>query len=106
MPTDTSLLRGRFVRLVFVAVIIVVGAGATTWWCLARPLKKEPDWTAVYRANNRGVGHMEQFRYDDAITAFEEVVKLAPDWWPGRVNLGIALLNRGGNTDERKPQTD
>ena len=38
---------------------------------------------------------MEQFEYQRACEAFEEAVKLAPDWTPAKINLGIALLNRG-----------
>src|SRR5262249_55064036 len=92
--------RGRIRMVVAIALLVAAGAGATLWWCLSRHQpKKEPDWTAVYRANTRGVGHMEQFKYEEAIHEFEMVVALAPDWWPGRVNLGIALLNRGGNAE-------
>jgi hypothetical protein len=48
---------------------------------------------AVLRANNRGVGEMERFDYPKAAKEFEEVTRLAPDWAPGHINLGIALLN-------------
>ena len=34
-------------------------------------------------------------RNHEAATEFEEVVKLAPDWRPGRINLAIALINVG-----------
>src|SRR5690349_6627674 len=51
------------------------------------------DAPAVLRANNRGVGHMEQFDYEKAVADFEEVNHLAPGWLPGRINLGIALFN-------------
>ncbi len=33
---------------------------------------------------NRGVGLMDRFQPVDAIKAFEEVVRLAPDWTTGR----------------------
>ncbi|MBI1916378.1 MAG: VCBS repeat-containing protein [Planctomycetes bacterium] len=85
--------------VVIVPLLVAAGAGAALWWCLTHRAKPEPNWTAVYRANTRGVGYMEQFKYEQAIAEFEEVVDLAPDWWPGHVNLGIALLNRGGNED-------
>jgi hypothetical protein len=69
-------------------VLVVVGVGGPlAWWWL------RVDWDAVLTANNRGVGLMEQFNYKDAVPAFEEVVRLAPKWVPGRINLGIALLN-------------
>ncbi len=48
---------------------------------------------ATVRAFNRGVGQMERFRPEEAVASFEEVVRLAPSWAPGHLNLGIALLN-------------
>jgi hypothetical protein len=44
-------------------------------------------------ANNRGVAHMERFKFPEAVASFEEAVQEAPDWLPGRVNLGIGLMN-------------
>jgi hypothetical protein len=62
------------------------------------PKRPQPvvDWRAVFLANNRGIGFMEQYHFQEAQAAFEEVVRLAPDWLPGRINLGIALMNQGG----------
>jgi hypothetical protein len=56
---------------------------------------KPPDMVAVMHANNRGVGHMEQYKVGivPAVKDFEDVVRLAPDWTPGQINLGIALMN-------------
>lgn len=62
--------------------------------------KPEPDMVAAMAANTRGVGLMEQYEYPKAAKEFEEATKLAPDWLPARVNLGIALLNE--NTAESK----
>ncbi|HEY2785190.1 MAG TPA: FG-GAP-like repeat-containing protein [Fimbriiglobus sp.] len=45
-------------------------------------------------ANARGVGRMERFEYAEAATEFEQAAKLAPDWLPARINLGIALFNQ------------
>ena len=42
---------------------------------------------------NKGVALMEQYKPVEAVKEFEEVVRLAPDWITGRLNLGIALLN-------------
>jgi len=42
---------------------------------------------------NRGIALMEQYRPADAVVAFEDVVRIAPDWATGRLNYGIALLN-------------
>jgi cytochrome c-type biogenesis protein CcmH/NrfG len=71
-------------------LLVVAGLGVAVWWFWPR---RQVDWDAVLTANNRGVGLMEQYNYKDAVTAFEEVVQLDPNWVPGRINLGIALLN-------------
>ncbi|MBC8328247.1 MAG: tetratricopeptide repeat protein, partial [Planctomycetes bacterium] len=47
----------------------------------------------VARRFNQGIGLMERFQPEAAVQSFEEVVGLAPGWTPGRLNLGIALLN-------------
>ncbi len=47
---------------------------------------------------NKGVGLMERYQPLEAVRAFEEVVRLAPNWTTGRLNYGIALLN--AQTDE------
>jgi tetratricopeptide (TPR) repeat protein len=47
----------------------------------------------AYRANNRGVALLEQFKAQDAVAAFQEALTLAPDLALARVNLAIALLN-------------
>jgi hypothetical protein len=54
------------------------------------------DVIAILQANNKGVGYMEQYEhgYPKAEEAFREVIKLAPGWRPGRINLGMALLNQ------------
>ncbi len=44
-------------------------------------------------AFNLGVGEMDRYEPGKAVPYFEEVVRLAPDWTTGRLNLGIALLN-------------
>jgi tetratricopeptide (TPR) repeat protein len=54
------------------------------------------EWEKLCAANSRGVGLMERFEYSAAVNVFEGVVEMAPDWLPGRINLGIALLNAGG----------
>ncbi|MAE77727.1 MAG: hypothetical protein CMJ85_12765, partial [Planctomycetes bacterium] len=47
----------------------------------------------IVKQFNKGVGLMDRYRPIDAVKAFEEVVRLAPNWVTGRLNLGIALLN-------------
>jgi lipoprotein NlpI len=78
-------------RFFLLAGLLVIGLVGGAWWWFQR--KPAPDMVAVLEANNRGVGLMESFKYEEAVEAFEEVVRLDPDWQPGRINLGIALLN-------------
>ncbi|MBI2193601.1 MAG: VCBS repeat-containing protein [Planctomycetes bacterium] len=59
---------------------------------------------AVLEAHNRGVGLMDQYRYKDAVPAFETVVRLAPRWPVGHINLGLALLNEQKDFDRARLQ--
>jgi Flp pilus assembly protein TadD len=95
--SSQSRLRRWLAGLGLVVLAALAGWGAC-WWQHGR---SSPDMVAVLHANNLGVGHMEQFNYAKAVTEFEKVVQLAPDWLPGRINLGIALLNwnTGGSLD-------
>ncbi|MCI0460611.1 MAG: FG-GAP-like repeat-containing protein, partial [Gemmataceae bacterium] len=93
--------RGRW--LIWAVVLVVLAAGAYfAWRWFATPTP--PDMTAVLAANTRGVGLMDQYRYEEAVKAFEEVVKSAPDWVPGRINLGIALMNAGQEQKQGAPE--
>jgi Tfp pilus assembly protein PilF len=47
----------------------------------------------AYRANNRGVALLEQFRPADAAEAFREALKIDPSLAIARANLAIALFN-------------
>jgi tetratricopeptide (TPR) repeat protein len=51
-------------------------------------------------ANNRGVGLMGRFEYDEARAVFAGVVEQWPDWDEARINLAIATLNRQQAGDE------
>lgn len=42
---------------------------------------------------NRGAALTEQYKYAEAAKAFENVLKLAPDWTAARFNLGLAYFN-------------
>ncbi len=46
----------------------------------------------AYRANNRGVGLLEQYRFADAVVELQKAVALAPQYAQARVNLAIAQL--------------
>jgi tetratricopeptide (TPR) repeat protein len=48
-----------------------------------------PDWM---RWNNVGIGFLDQLQYSDAIEAFEQVVKLRPDYDDGYVNVGLTYI--------------
>ena len=48
-----------------------------------------PDWM---RWNNVGIGFLDQQQYSDAIQAFEQVVKLRPDYEDGYVNVGLTYI--------------
>jgi Tfp pilus assembly protein PilF len=47
------------------------------------------DWM---RWNNVGIGFLDQQQYSDAIAAFEQVVKLRPDYVDGYVNVGLTYI--------------
>ena len=52
------------------------------------------------------MGLMDQYRPSDAVTAFEEVVRLSPGWVTGRLNLGIALLNTQGDETRKRAEEE
>jgi Flp pilus assembly protein TadD len=62
-----------------------IGANAPT---PAGP-KDNPDWM---RWNNLGIAYLDQLQYADATRAFQEVVKLRPDYADGYTNLGLTNI--------------
>jgi hypothetical protein len=84
--------RGKGLWIAVVLVLLAAAGGGAWWW-----LHRSGDWEAVHETNNRGIAAIDGFHYPEAIPLFEQVVRLAPDWLPGRINLGIALLNAGGD---------
>jgi Tfp pilus assembly protein PilF len=76
------------------------------WW--SQRQKPPADMAKVLEVNSRGVGHMDRYEFKQAGEAFEEVRKLAPDWVPGKINMGIALVNLGNNpnADKQERQRD
>jgi tetratricopeptide (TPR) repeat protein len=86
------------VRLVMALAV----AGAAT--ALAGAMRAPPDAAPeaspsppgienAYRANNRGVALLEQYRYEDAAAAFRAALLAEPSLGIARANLAIALLN-------------
>jgi tetratricopeptide (TPR) repeat protein len=51
--------------------------------------KDNPDWM---RWNNLGIAYIDQLQYSDALRAFEEVVKLRPDYVDGHINIGLTYI--------------
>ncbi|MEE9129008.1 MAG: FG-GAP-like repeat-containing protein [Phycisphaerales bacterium] len=51
-------------------------------------------------ANNRAVGFMGRYEYDEALTIFGQLVQTHPDWLDVKVNLAVATLNRQQDGDE------
>ncbi len=48
-----------------------------------------PDWM---RWNNLGIALLDQFQYQESIQAFNEVVKLRPDYADGYINIGLTEI--------------
>ncbi|MGH7224034.1 MAG: FG-GAP-like repeat-containing protein, partial [Gemmataceae bacterium] len=94
-PEASSGVRGRRWGLwIALLLMLLLAAGAGAWWWRQRPAV---DWEAVHAQNNRAIAIMEGYHYPEAIVEFEKVVKMAPDWLPGRINLGMAQLNASGS---------
>ncbi|MHC4107829.1 MAG: tetratricopeptide repeat protein, partial [Planctomycetota bacterium] len=74
------------------AAVILVLAGCP---------QSQPE-AADVTANNRGVGLMGKYEYDEARQIFEGLAAAHPDWLDVRVNLAIATLNRQQEGDEQR----
>ena len=59
-----------------------------------------PEWM---RWNNVGIGYLDELQYDEAIHAFEQVVRLRPDYKDGYVNLGLTYIEWEKYTEARTP---
>jgi tetratricopeptide (TPR) repeat protein len=59
-----------------------------------------PEWM---RWNNIGIGYLDQLQNDDAMNAFEQVIRLRPDYKDGYVNLGIAYIEWEKYDEARAP---
>jgi tetratricopeptide (TPR) repeat protein len=89
---------GRRWLLPGLLALLLIAGGVAVYLVWFRPKPSDdrppPDLTAAMAANTRGVGRMEQFDYPAAQAEFEDAARLAPDWLPAQVNLGIALFNQ------------
>lgn len=59
-----------------------------------------PDWM---RWNNVAIGLLDQQQYADAVDAFQQVVKLRPDYEDGYVNVGLTYLEWEKYSEARAP---
>jgi Flp pilus assembly protein TadD len=54
-----------------------------------REAQDNPDWM---RWNNLGIAYLDQLQYADAMDAFEQVVKLRPDYADGYTNIALTYI--------------
>jgi tetratricopeptide (TPR) repeat protein len=59
-----------------------------------------PDWM---RWNNLGIGYLDQLQYEDAMSAFEQVVRLRPDYKDGYINIGVTYIEWEKYAEARAP---
>jgi len=59
-----------------------------------------PEWM---RWNNLGIGFLDQLQQQEAIHAFEQVVRLRPDYKDGYVNLGLTYIDWEKYDEARAP---
>jgi tetratricopeptide (TPR) repeat protein len=78
------------------SVLVLAGAGVAAFFLWPKP-KTPPtppaDLAGAMAANTRGVGYMEHYQYENAEKEFAEAVRLAPEWTPAKIDLGIAVMN-------------
>lgn len=58
------------------------------------------DWM---RWNNLGIAYLDQLQYDEAKQAFEQVVRLRPDYEDGYINVGLNYIEWEKYSDARAP---
>jgi Tfp pilus assembly protein PilF len=63
-----------------------------------REAQDNPDWM---RWNNLGIAYLDQLQYADAMDAFEQVVKLRPDYADGYTNIGLTYIGWEKYTEAR-----
>ncbi len=57
-----------------------------------------PDWM---RWNNFGIAYLDQLQYADAMHAFEQVIRLRPDYPDGYTNIGLTFIEWEKYSDAR-----
>jgi hypothetical protein len=100
MATSKGSAGSRRWLVVFGVLMLLAAGGYVGWYWWHRPQPKPPvDMTKVLELNARGAVLMDQYRFKEAHEVYEEIARLAPDWLPGKINLGIVLLVRGNNPE-------
>ena len=69
-------------------------------WPQAPVSGANPDWM---RWNNAGIGYLDELQHQDAVDAFEQVIRLRPDYKDGYVNLGVAYIDWEKYEEARAP---
>ncbi len=87
LPTNRSAIRWQ-------AIILLIFIQLTSWAQTIRPDQNFTVSEAAYRANNTGVGLLEQYKFDEAEREFRRALGLKPDFKLARINLAIALFNQ------------
>ena len=55
------------------------------------------------RWNNAGIGYLDELQYEDAMNAFEQVVRLRPDYKDGYINIGLTYIEWEKYAQARTP---
>jgi tetratricopeptide (TPR) repeat protein len=76
--------------------VLNVGANGTS----AALTDDNPDWM---RWNNLGIGYLDQLQYADALKAFQEALKLRPDYPDGWINIALTNLEWEKYSEAREP---
>jgi tetratricopeptide (TPR) repeat protein len=107
--------RRRIFTLLVIALVIAMHAsckrapGGTSATQPARPQAQAtqdagafvPGDPKLVEQNNRGVGLMGKFQYEDARQVFQSLADQHHNWLDVKVNLAIAILNRQQDGDEQ-----
>lgn len=89
---------GRSVPLL--TLLVLAGLGISTPRLGVQDRRED-----AYRANNIGVALLEQYRYDDAASSFQQALKLESGLPIAQLNLAIALFYAGQLDDALKAAT-
>lgn len=96
---------GKTLGLLITALFLVGCRPSTPSPVSTPPTPPAAETDMVVTGMNRGVSLMGQYDYAGAVDAFEEVVRQQPDLLEARVNLAIALFNRGRKEDRDLDRT-